>query len=72
MNKFFINLHARVFRHWQTTAKGILYGVFTLMFYQGKLTDLQYGVAIGTILTFNAIFIQKDPDKVETKPEHKP
>jgi hypothetical protein len=62
-------LQKRILKHWQTTAKGVIYGVVTFMFYEGKLNTQEWITAIGSILTFNSIFLQKDPGKVANKPE---
>lgn len=71
MKKFFENVKARIVRHWITTVKGVIYGVLLFMYYEGKLTTSEWITATGAILTLNSIFLQKDSDKVETKPEHK-
>jgi hypothetical protein len=71
MKKFFENLKLRIVRHWQTTLKGIIYAVLLVMYWQGKIDTTEWITATGAILTLNSIFLQKDADKVETKPEHK-
>ena len=67
MKRIFGIIRSRILTHWQTTAKGIIYGVLTLMFYQGKMTATEWIAAVGSILTLNSIFIQKDPGKTANK-----
>jgi hypothetical protein len=62
-------LQKRIVKHWQTTFKGIVYGVITYMYFVGKINTTEWITAIGSILTFNSIFLQKDPGKVANKPE---
>lgn len=72
MSKFIENFKARVVKHWITTVKGITYGVLTWLLYSKHISVAEWTMGVGTILTLNSIFLQKDPDKVQTKPEHKP
>jgi uncharacterized membrane protein len=65
--KLISNVKKRVLKHWQTTVKGLLYGAFTVMFLKHELTVTEWIAAIGGILTFNSIFLQKDPDKTANK-----
>lgn len=65
------NLWLRITRHWFTTFKGLIYFVLLYMYYDGRIKTSEWIMATGAILTLNSIFMQKDPDKVETKPEHK-
>lgn len=74
MNRFeksWDTLVKRVLKHWQTTAKGIIYGVLLFMYYEGKIDTQQWIMATGSILAFNSIFLQKDPGKIANKPEVK-
>lgn len=71
MKKFLSNAWLRISRHWITTVKGLIYGVLLFMYYEGKMTTTEWITATGAILTLNSIFLQKDSDKVETKPQHK-
>lgn len=65
------NAWMRISRHWITTLKGLIYLVLLYMYYEGKLNTSEWIMATGAILTLNSIFLQKDHDKMETKPEHK-
>lgn len=67
--KLLTNLRKRTLQHWQTTLKGIVYGLVTFMYFEGKITTPEWISAVGSILTVNAIFLQKDPDKTANKPK---
>jgi hypothetical protein len=60
-------IKSRILKHWQTTLKGIVYAVLTLMFYEGKMNATEWIASIGSILSINAIFLQKDPGKTANK-----
>lgn len=67
MKRAFGIIKSRVLKHWQTTLKGIIYGVLTLMFYEGKMNATEWIAAVGSILTINSIFLQKDHGKMANK-----
>lgn len=67
MKRAFEIIKSRVLKHWQTTLKGIIYGVLTLMFYEGKMNATEWIAAVGSILTINSIFLQKDHGKMANK-----
>jgi hypothetical protein len=69
--KILSNLINRILIHWQSSLFGLSYGVVFLMLYLGKLNHEQAIGLLASILGFKSIFINKDPDKVETKPEVK-
>lgn len=65
--KLMDNIQKRILKHWQTTLKGLVYGVVTFMYFEGKITTTEWITAVGSILTINSIFLQKDPDKTANK-----
>jgi hypothetical protein len=65
--KFLQNAIERIFTHWQSTLFGVSYAIIFFMMYN-KTINVKEGVELMTaILAFKAIFLNKDPDKVETK-----
>lgn len=69
MKKFFSIVTRRIFKHWQSSVKGLLYVAVTVMFLKKELTVTDWIAAVGFILSANSIFLQKDPDKVVSKPD---
>lgn len=69
--KFLANLINRIVLHWQSSLIGCIIGVLTYMLWHKDLTVTEWGVAIGTVITLKGILINKDPDKIENKPEVK-
>jgi hypothetical protein len=69
--KFLENLVNRVLLHWQSTLFGLSYVAIFVMMYNKTITVTQGLELMTGILGFKAIFLNKDPDKVLTKPEVK-
>lgn len=55
-----------IFKHWQTTGLGLIIGVITLMYANGKITTQDWIVAIGGVGMIAGI-IMKDPNKTQSK-----
>jgi hypothetical protein len=68
---FWENLVNRIVIHWQSSLFGLSYGAIFYMMYQGKITHEQAIGLLTAILAFKSVFVNKDPDKTETKPEVK-
>lgn len=69
--KFFQNLIERVFTHWQSTLFGLSYAVIFYLMYSKNISVKEGLELMAGILAFKGIFLNKDPDKVETKSEVK-
>ena len=65
--KFLQNLVNRIFNHWQSSLIGLIVGVLTWMLYHKEMSVIEWGTAIGTVLTLKGILINKDPDKTANK-----
>lgn len=57
-----------IFKHWKTTAGGVLVAAFTVMLWQKIITMTDWAMAMGTLATVLG-FISKDPDKTQSKPD---
>lgn len=65
--KFLQNLINRVFNHWQSTFIGLLIVVFTYMLWHKNINVTEWGIAIGIIVGLKNVFVNKDPDKTQSK-----
>lgn len=65
--KFLENLINRVITHWQSTLFGLSYVAIFVMMYNKIITVTQGLELMTAILGFKAIFLNKDPDKTQTK-----
>jgi hypothetical protein len=67
MKRFLEIVKSRTLKHWQTSLKGLVYGVLTWMLVQRHITVTEWIAGVGSILSINAIFLQKDSGKVANK-----
>lgn len=63
-------VYNHVTTHWVTSAIAITYAILTYMLYQKNITIEQWGIALGSLMTFKN-FISKDPSKTESTPSAK-
>jgi hypothetical protein len=69
--KFFQNLTRRIIVHWQSSLFGVAYLVLLYLLVRKEITMTEWAAGMGTLLTVKGVFLNKDPDKVETKEEFK-
>jgi hypothetical protein len=65
--KFLENLINRVVTHWQSTLFGLSYAVIFYFLYTKHISVTEAISLMTAILAFKGIFLNKDPDKTQTK-----
>jgi hypothetical protein len=65
--KFLQNLLNRIFQHWQSTLFGLSYAVIFFFLYTKHINVTEAISLMTAILAFKGIFLNKDPDKTQTK-----
>jgi hypothetical protein len=69
--KFLENILNRILTHWQSTLFGLSYIAIFIMLYLKTITVAQALELMAAILGVKGIFLNKDPDKTQTKTEVK-
>lgn len=70
--KFIQNAINRIFNHWQTSLFGLSYAVIFFLIYKKDISTADAVTLLTAILGFKAIFVNKDPDKTQNKPDANP
>lgn len=69
--KFLENVLNRIITHWQSSLIGIGYLLILIGVFTKHVTVAEALMLLTAVLGFKGVFMNKDPDKTQTKPEVK-